>query len=241
MIEQNPQNQSGGLGGRRSVELKVAVDATQAFLMALRNYGVFPPEHASTLNLMRGLYANLNSCIKRYGALHLGIERERILVDDEVVFEENNPENNPVFVFFQDGILWLEFQEGLELDEIIQFFRIVTRFKGILEDPEGDLVTELWEAEFPHINYGVSENLWEAEPVLEFSLLNPDSPTFFERRMAEELPGFDLLKSILGLIPESSGSERAEELSDGDAAAGSDGKGPGAQVAPSRWDRQGDS
>ena len=226
MAEQK-QNQTDIPGVMRPVALRTAAEATQAFLTALKNYSIFPVEHTSTINLMRGLHASLSSYVNHHGALHLDIERGRVLVDGEVVFEENITENNPAFVFFRDGIFWLEFQEGLSLEEILRFFQVVTRFNGIQEDPEADLVTELWEAEYPHINYGVSDNLWEAEPVLEFSLLNPESPTFSEQKLAGEFPGFDLLKRILGLIPVSPRSIGGEELPEGKVASEDEASGKG--------------
>jgi len=215
MAEDNKLSLDDGWGGGPSpIELKAATEVTQAFLMAVKNYGIFPPEHASTINMLRGLCANLNSFINRYGPLRLDIERGRLRFEDEIVYEEFDPENNPAYVFFRDGILWLEFQEGLEAHEILLLFRTVNRYKLLQEEPEGDLVTELWSADLPHINYGVSENLWEAEPILEFSLLNPASQTFLEQGAGADQPGFDLLKSLLGLAPQATGSTGREPVAD---------------------------
>jgi hypothetical protein len=238
MDELKEQNQEISWDGEISpVELKAAAEVVQAFLMAIKNYGLFPPEHASTINLLRGLCANLNSYVNKYGSLRLVFERGRIRYEEEVVFEEYDPENNPAFVFFRDGILWLEFQEGLEPREILLFFRVLARFKVCQEEPEGDLVTELWSADLPHINYGVSEHLWEAEPILEFSLLNPDGHAVLEQGGGVGQHGFDLLKSVLGLAHEPSDPARkgkgpgeegaAPGEEEGVGSGGADSAGPG--------------
>jgi hypothetical protein len=198
-----PKDQSLGESwgeGLSPVEQKAAQEVTLAFLMAVKNYGLFPPDHASTINMLNSLSATLGGFAERYGPLRLTIEKSRVRYEDEVIFEEPNPDNNPAFIFFRDGLLWLEFLPGLRPHEVLAFFRIISRFKLTQEEPEGDLVTELWSAELEHINYGASENLWEAEPVLEFSLLNPDAQSVLECGVAASVAGFDLLKSVLGIV-----------------------------------------
>lgn len=203
--------------GISPLELKAAQEVTQAFLMAVKNYGLFPAEHVSTLNMLRSLCANLNGFIDRYGPLRLNIEKSRLRYEEEILFEESDPDSNPAFMFFRDGLLWLEFLPGLEPHEIQAFFRIVSRYKLPQEDPEGDLVTELWSAELEHINYGASESLWEAEPVLEFSLLNPEAQAVLDYGGGAAVAGFDLLKSVLGL---GGGLEDAPNKAGGGGGAG---------------------
>jgi len=181
-----------------AVEQKAAEEAAAAFLMAVKNYGLFPPHHASTVNMLGSLCRTLNLFIKEYGDFRFDIEKKRLVYNDEVIFVEDNPDENPAFIFFRDGIRWLEFIAGLEEREIVSFFQVVNKYKIIADEPEGDLVTDLWSADLPHINYEASDELWEAEPVLEFSLLNPDAHEFMDYGGASA-EGFDLLKSMLGI------------------------------------------
>lgn len=214
------------------MEQKAAQEVTLAFLMAVKNYGLFPPDHASTINMLNALSATLGGFIDRYGPLRLNIEKSRIRYEDEIIFEEPNPDYNPAFIFFRDGLLWLEFLPGLQPHEVLNFFRIISRFKLALEDPEGDLVTELWGADLEHINYEASDNLWEAEPVLEFSLLNPDAQAVLEYGGASSVAGFDLLKSVLGVAGPSGGGGGEYGISGvGGIAAAHLAPGPAAKVA----------
>ena len=77
-----------------AVELKAAEEATYAFLMAVKNYGLLPPEHASTQNMLNGLTNTINLFTKEYGELRLEIEKNRILYSDETVYEEANHDEN---------------------------------------------------------------------------------------------------------------------------------------------------
>jgi len=185
-----------------AIELKAAEETTFALLMSIRNYGLFPPGHASTTNMLAGLTNTINLFTKEYGELRLEIEKNRILYGGEKVYEEANHDENPSFIFFRDGVRVLEFLEGLESYEIVSFFNIVDHYKIITEEPDGDLVTDLWSADFPHINYESSDELWEAEPVLEFSLLNPDAQEHMSKRGGVMSRGFDMLKSMLGIETE---------------------------------------
>ena len=216
----------GSREGLPPLELKAAQEATLAFLMAVKNYGLFPPDHISTINLMNTLSATLDSFVKKYGVLRLDIEKNLVRYEEEVVFEETNPDNNPAFIFYRDGILWLEFLPGLKPHEVLSFFRIISRFKLTQEDPEGDLVTELWGSDLHNINYQATESLWEAEPILEFSLLNPDAQSVLEYS-ASSVSGFDLLKSVLGSISSGGGGG-----SGGISGAGGLGGGKGEGLGP---------
>jgi hypothetical protein len=74
------------------------------------------------------------------------------------------------FQLFRDGIQWIEFLSGITAEELSAFFRTLIRYRTLREEAEGDLVTALWEAGFPHLNYGKEEVLWRAEPLIDFSL-----------------------------------------------------------------------
>ena len=88
-----------------AVELKAAEETTFALLMSIRNYGLFPPGHASTTNMLGGLTNTINLFTKEYGELRLEIEKNRILYGGEKVYEEANHDENPSFIFFRELII----------------------------------------------------------------------------------------------------------------------------------------
>ncbi|HAR49430.1 MAG TPA: hypothetical protein DCR81_04880, partial [Smithella sp.] len=61
------------------------------------------------------------------------------------------------FTLFRDGIEWLDFNEGIELEEIQEVLSLIRRYSILATEPEGDIVTAFWEAHFDHVQYKVSD------------------------------------------------------------------------------------
>jgi HEAT repeat protein len=76
------------------------------------------------------------------------------------------------FPLFRDGVQWIEFQEGIEVQEISDFVKIFNQYRLLQEEPQGDLVTALWEKDLPHMRYAAADVLWKAEIVKDFSFFN---------------------------------------------------------------------
>jgi HEAT repeat protein len=51
-----------------------------------------------------------------------------------------------------------------------QFLRILNEYQILTDEPEGDLVTALWEARLPHIHHHVADFFWGSEPDTEFKV-----------------------------------------------------------------------
>jgi hypothetical protein len=97
---------------------------------------------------------------------------DRLLFRGEVVHQGSTEEGNLGLLLFRDGIQWLEFHKGLQLDEISGFIKIANKYREAAEDAEGDLVTALWEADFPNLRYKAIDVYWEAEPLIDIAALN---------------------------------------------------------------------
>ncbi|MBU0485163.1 MAG: hypothetical protein KKB30_11715, partial [Proteobacteria bacterium] len=158
-------------GGPSYGELRAARNFVAAFLNAVRNYSLYPESHVTTQNYLNNVLVHLTHFFKSYGNLRLDIDKVRIIYKGEEIHEGPSNAENPAFFFYRDGIKWLEFQIGSNFSEISAFFRIIKKFQVLLDEPEGDLVTDLWSANLPHLAYEVSDDLWAAEPVLEFSMM----------------------------------------------------------------------
>ncbi len=51
----------------------------------------------------------------------------------------------------------------------LRVFQIYNDYKRLQEEAEGDLVTALWEMDFPHLQYAAMDVLWKAETLTDFS------------------------------------------------------------------------
>ena len=157
-------------------EVTAAERAAHAIMGGLKNYTIFPPDHASTIMLLQGVLQAIASFVDKYGDLCFEVERKRILYREKPVFEGEAGEDNPAFVLYRDGIRRIEFLAGVEESELVTFSQIFNHYRVIPEEPEDDLATTLWRAELPHIHYEASYELWENEPAPDLTLFKPADP-----------------------------------------------------------------
>jgi hypothetical protein len=141
-----------------------------SFLLACKNLSLYPSGHTISKNSIYQLYLQLCDFLQKYGTLRLEIERERILSKDELISEGLPEEGTLHFALFQVGIRWLEFIEGIELDELLDILIILDKYSRLAAEPEGDIVTAFWEAQFPHIRYEVVDFSWADEQEAENGL-----------------------------------------------------------------------
>ena len=151
-------------------EVRVIRDLVGSLLIALRNHTLYPEDHAISRNAVVSLQGRLTGFLEEHGFLRLNVERDRFLAEGEVVHQGSPQEDYLPFQLFRDGIQWIEFRSGITAEELSAFLKTLIRYRTLKEEAEGDLVTALWEAGFPHLNYGKEEVLWRAEPLIDFSL-----------------------------------------------------------------------
>ncbi|HEA66334.1 MAG TPA: HEAT repeat domain-containing protein [Desulfobacterales bacterium] len=152
-------------------ELQQVKDVAIKFFLAIKNYSLYPEHHAISKGSIADFKTHLDRFFKNYGNLRIDVERERLLYRGDVIHQGPPDPENSAFLFYRDGIQWLEFQEGLGRKEILDFIKIIDRYKAQKEEAEGDIVTALWEAEFSSLNYGTNELLWEEDVLIDFSRL----------------------------------------------------------------------
>ncbi|OHE16361.1 MAG: hypothetical protein A2X96_04915 [Syntrophobacterales bacterium GWC2_56_13] len=142
-----------------------------SFLIALRNYVLYPEDHAMCRKSLAAVQGRLDGFLAGHQSLRLDVEKDRFLFQGEIVHQGPSQEDSLTFQLFREGIQWLEFKNGFTAEELNVFFKLLNQYRTPKEEAEGDLVTALWEADFPHLQYKNEDVLWEAEPLIDFSLL----------------------------------------------------------------------
>lgn len=142
-----------------------------SFLIALRNYALYPEDHAMCRKSLAAVQDRLDGFLAGHESLRLNVEKDRFLFQGEIVHQGPSHEDSLTFQLFREGIQWLEFKNGFTAEELNVFFKLLNQYRTPREEAEGDLVTALWEADFPHLQYKNEDVLWEAEPLIDFSLL----------------------------------------------------------------------
>jgi hypothetical protein len=136
--------------------------------LARKNYSLYPENHINCERALEQFWLQLDKYLRVHGNLRFDLAKDKLFFQGEVILSEPPEEGNLPLTLFRDGIQWLELQQGIDSDEVEQFLRLLNRYRILSDEPEGDLVTALWEARFPHIQYYVAEMFWGAEP--EFDL-----------------------------------------------------------------------
>jgi len=152
-------------------DIRAVSDIIGSVLVALRNYSLYPEDHAVCRKSLAVVRDRLDGFLAGRESLMLTIEKERFLFGGEPVGQSVPQQEELTFQLFREGIQWLEFHPGITQEELGGFFGLINRYRTVKEDAEGDLVTALWEADFHHLKYHNEDVLWEAEPLLDFSLL----------------------------------------------------------------------
>lgn len=155
--------------GQTAQELQAVKAVIASFLMAAKNYAIYPENHVTYQKSLQTVMSRLDVFLENYDDLRLDVEKGRLLFQGETVHQDDPKKERLTFPLFRDGIQWLEFQKGLELWEISGLFKILNQYGRLQEEAEGDLVTALWEMDFPHLQYAATDALWKAGTVEDFS------------------------------------------------------------------------
>lgn len=122
-------------------------------LLTCKNVSLYPEGHIISLNSIRQFHETLGTHIRQYGDIKFEIERDRVICQGQEIHKGPYEEGSLPFTLFRDGIRWLEFSEGIKLEETREVLSIIHRYSVLTKEPEGDIVTAFWEAHFNHVLY----------------------------------------------------------------------------------------
>lgn len=140
-----------------------------SFLSALKNYALYPEGHSINQQSLLNAAENLDRYLVQHEFLRLYVEEKKLIFNDQVLHHEEPEEQVLVYPLFRDGIQWIEFQNGLTTEELQKILYLLNKHRVIKEEAEDDLVTTMWEAEFPHFQYQVDDEVWASDSIIDFS------------------------------------------------------------------------
>jgi hypothetical protein len=170
--------------GPADEEWQAAENVLTSLQLARKNYSLYPENHINCSRAMERFWLHLETFLQEHGNLRFELEKDRLIFQGEPILTEPPEDGNLPFTLFRDGIQWLEFQDGVDEKEVKEFLRILNTYRVLSDEPEGDLVTALWEAGLPHIEHHVADFFWEAEPEAEFA--TPPAKEDMNSVLAEE-------------------------------------------------------
>ena len=159
-------------------ELQDARQVINIFILAWKNYGLYPEDHVTTIKSFENLVAAFSNFFTNHEDLRLTVEKDRLLCGSEIIYKVSPeaPSEDIITLLYRDGIKWIEFQEGLPLEEIASFFRIAYKYRLFAEETEGDIVTALMDEELEYIDFKAVDIFWQDLLLMDFSQLPPPAP-----------------------------------------------------------------
>jgi HEAT repeat protein len=146
----------------------------------------YPSSNPIPEEFKKELLSKLVDFLEKEELIRLSVNSNQLLYEKEVVYSDLSHTGQPTkdeglaFAFYRDGIREISFLNGLEKEELAEFLELIKHSltRVGLED---DLVTLLWEKDFPHIKYMVSEDSFEeTEPQIVSDSKKPNQILYSE-------------------------------------------------------------
>ncbi|MFO0723690.1 MAG: HEAT repeat domain-containing protein [Myxococcota bacterium] len=143
--------------------------ALQAFARAIRARHLYRSNNAAFIRAMRDLGVQLEGLLVERDVIALSIRPDSMVFEDEVVFEEPNPDESIPFLLYRDGMRRLELRAGLSADELEALVSSIA--EGFASHGLGDdVISTLWRHDLQHIHYiVVDSDIGDAAPTREGS------------------------------------------------------------------------
>jgi hypothetical protein len=171
--------------GQTAQELQAVKEVVVSIVITAKNHSLYPESHEICQNSLQTFQSRIDAFLKNYGDLRFEVTKDRLLFQSEPI--PDDPQTGTVaFPLFRDGIQWIEFKQGIELWELSGFFKLFNEYIMLNEEADGDLVTAMWEMQFPHVQYEAMDVLWKAETLTDFSTFNVTDRETPDAAMQEE-------------------------------------------------------
>jgi hypothetical protein len=146
-----------------SEELISAKKTVSAMIQSLKACALYPLTHENCQKAMTAAKQQLDDFLEQYDHLRIHIGQETILYQETPIHHETPNQGLFAAPLFRDGLEWVEFQKGIQGREFNGFLAMIMQYRTLNPEAEGDVVTALWEENYPHLNYEAKEAVWEAE------------------------------------------------------------------------------
>jgi len=202
-------------------ELQDAGQLVNIFMLAWKNYGLYPEEHTASQKAIQNLASTFDKFFNTHGDLRLTVEKDRLLYGSDLLHEVSSDTTTEdiISLLYRDGIKWFEFQHGLTIDELTCFFKTAFKYRMLEEETEGDIVTALMDADLEHINLKAVDTFWQDFPLIDFSQLDTSLPETeetayqIEKEESQKPEGSVRMDSYAKSIADSSVSDALWEIS----------------------------
>jgi hypothetical protein len=160
-----PMPRSGSVGpipqrsptSRRGAAERDELEPVRSWLVflsrAIRAHRLYPPASAMRTQQMEAAVQGALGLLRQRESLVLGVREGEFLVDDQVVFTDDDPGHGPTHLLGAGSIFGLTLQLGLDPRELTELIAILAEDPGHQRRVGEELVTLLWRHHFRHVRY----------------------------------------------------------------------------------------
>ena len=134
-------------------DLRTIGTIAQLLAGAIKHHTLYPEDHSIARQHIGKIFDNICTFLKSHTTLHLEIGKNTMVYDGDVVYQGKPDENDIAFLLGRDGVEWLEFSRDLELWEVQSLLRVINNNRRSDIESDSTIATDLWEQDFPHIEY----------------------------------------------------------------------------------------
>lgn len=123
-----------------------------AFARVARSRGLYQQNSAALTRMRSDVFRGFGELLEQLSVLTLRVRSGAFVYDDQIVLQDDNPEQSIPFALYRDGVRRLDFSRGLGEDELDVFMAAISRgfaFSGLGDD----IVSALWKHDLEHIRY----------------------------------------------------------------------------------------
>ena len=86
--------------GQTAKELQAVKALISSFVIAAKNYAIYPENHVTCQNTLQTLMSRLDVFLKNYGGFRIDVEKDRLLFDGETVHQDDPQRERLAFPLF---------------------------------------------------------------------------------------------------------------------------------------------
>ncbi len=152
-------------GMENDEELLLSRDTIGAFVKAIKAFRFYPPDNPTLKGFRDQLLKKFQFFLNKYQTFVVQVGEYELSFKGKVLYENRDVKSSIAFALYKDGLREIRFMKGLEEWEI-QGIIDVLKQSDTINQLEDDIVTLMWEKDFPHISYLATDEFLEETPVV---------------------------------------------------------------------------
>jgi len=129
------------------------------FVKAFTQLKLYPHDHAYVVEALEKFGTRLRAFVKLHSVLRFKVSQDNLTVEDQPVYESENPNENLAFRLYVDGLREIAIAQGVTQEEAAKLAHV---FYQAIVDQDSDSTLLMWEADFRNIDHVAINSLTDA-------------------------------------------------------------------------------